>query len=100
MGKIKHILRTLAVVPIRVYRKIISPLLPSRCIYYPSCSRYTHDAIMRFGVFPGLFLGAARIIRCNSLFLGGYDPVPRHLSWRRIRMPYHIYSSRRNKKSN
>jgi putative membrane protein insertion efficiency factor len=72
-----HFFRELAVLPIRIYQKLISPILPRSCIYEPSCSRYTAQAIRRFGVLKGVYLGFFRIIRCNSLFFfGGQDDVP------------------------
>ena len=75
--RIEHFFRELAVLPIRIYQKLISPLLPRSCIYEPSCSRYTAQAIRRFGVLKGVYLGFFRVIRCNSLFFtGGQDDVP------------------------
>ena len=58
------------------YQKCISPGLMPRCKYYPSCSSYTYEAIVKHGAFKGAMLGAYRIIRCNPFFKGGYDPVP------------------------
>lgn len=59
------------------YQRRISPLFPPRCRYYPTCSAYTAEAIERYGVFFGSCLGLLRLLRCNPLFPGGVDPVPR-----------------------
>ncbi len=64
-----------AVVPIRVYQRLLSPLLGSRCRYYPSCSEYAAQAIVRFGILRGLVLAVWRVLRCNPLSHGGFDPV-------------------------
>ena len=61
---------------IRFYQKCISPLLGSNCRYYPTCSAYTMEAVRRFGAVKGCLLGARRILRCNSVSKGGFDPVP------------------------
>ncbi|MDO4565700.1 MAG: membrane protein insertion efficiency factor YidD [Oscillospiraceae bacterium] len=61
---------------IRGYQKYISPLLGDHCRFVPSCSQYTLEAIETRGVLMGLLLGFFRILRCNPLFKGGYDPVP------------------------
>lgn len=61
---------------IRVYQWTLSPLLGNACRYYPSCSRYTYEAVQRFGSFRGSWMGLKRILRCNPWFEGGYDPVP------------------------
>ncbi len=60
---------------VRFYQRFISPLLPSTCRFQPSCSQYVIDAVRKKGLVVGLLLGAWRIIRCNPLFPGGYDPV-------------------------
>lgn len=61
---------------IRFYQKKISPLFGPRCRYYPTCSQYAVEAVERFGAFKGSFLAIYRLLRCNPLFPGGYDPVP------------------------
>lgn len=61
---------------IRFYRKHISPLFPPRCKYYPTCSSYALEAIEVHGAFKGGIMALLRLLRCNPLFKGGYDPVP------------------------
>ncbi len=61
---------------LRGYKLVISPLLGQRCRFYPSCSEYTLQAVDRFGVVRGGWLGAKRIGRCHPLNPGGVDPVP------------------------
>ena len=61
---------------IRAYQASLSPLLPTSCRYLPSCSHYSHDAVARYGVFKGAWLGAKRLARCHPLGGKGYDPVP------------------------
>jgi putative membrane protein insertion efficiency factor len=68
-------LRILAVLPIRLYQRLVSPMLGQRCRYYPSCSQYAAQAIGRFGILRGLILGGWRLLRCNPLSRGGFDPV-------------------------
>ena len=58
------------------YRKHISPHTPPMCRYYPTCSQYALEAIELHGAAKGSLLAARRILRCNILFPGGYDPVP------------------------
>jgi len=61
---------------IRFYQRRISPLFPPKCRYYPTCSHYAVEAIQVHGVIRGAFLTLFRLMRCNILFPGGYDPVP------------------------
>lgn len=66
----------LAVWLIDMYRKYISPLKGPTCKYYPTCSEYAREALLRHGLVKGLALATWRILRCNPFSLGGYDPVP------------------------
>lgn len=68
-------LRAVLVAPIRAYQRAISPLLPQRCRYYPSCSEYAVQAIRSYGILRGLVLAAWRLLRCNPWSHGGLDPV-------------------------
>lgn len=61
---------------IKLYQKFISPMFPNSCRYNPTCSFYTYQAVEKYGVTKGLFLGIKRILRCNPFFPGGDDPVP------------------------
>jgi putative membrane protein insertion efficiency factor len=68
-------LRAAVIAPIRVYQRLISPLLPARCKYEPSCSRYAAQAVGEYGILRGLMLAGWRLLRCNPWSHGGYDPV-------------------------
>jgi hypothetical protein len=68
-------LRRVAVAPIVAYQRVISPALPRRCKYEPTCSAYGVQAIQRYGILRGLVLAAWRLLRCNPWSHGGYDPV-------------------------
>lgn len=61
---------------IRFYRTSISPAKPPCCRFIPTCSEYALEAIERYGALRGGWLALCRILRCNPLFKGGYDPVP------------------------
>ena len=68
-------LRRVAVAPILAYQRVISPALPRRCKYEPTCSAYAVQAIGRYGILRGLVLAGWRLLRCNPWSHGGYDPV-------------------------
>ena len=61
---------------IRFYQRFISPLLGSNCRFYPTCSHYTYEAIEKYGVVKGGWMGLRRISRCHPWHAGGFDPVP------------------------
>ena len=61
--------------PVVLYQRFISPALPRRCKYEPTCSAYAVQALNEFGILRGLVLAAWRVLRCNPFSHGGYDPV-------------------------
>ena len=67
--------RRVAVAPVLAYQRLLSPLLPRRCKYEPTCSRYAVDAVRELGVVRGLVVAGWRLLRCNPWSHGGYDPV-------------------------
>ncbi len=69
-------MKKLIISAIFCYQKYISPVKKPCCRFYPVCSVYAIESIERFGVFKGLFLSILRVLRCNPLFKGGFDPVP------------------------
>lgn len=78
--------RTLFLAPIRLYQRVISPALPRRCRYHPTCSQYAVQAVETFGILRGSALAAWRLLRCNPFSQGGYDPVS---AQRLFRAPAH-----------
>jgi uncharacterized protein len=68
-------LRATFLAPIRLYQRLISPALPRRCKYEPTCSRYSVQAVEEYGILRGLVLAIWRLLRCNPWSDGGYDPV-------------------------
>jgi uncharacterized protein len=72
-----------------LYRSVVSPVLPNSCIYTPSCSQYTLDALKKHGILGGGILAVTRISRCaGGLFTGGDDPVPERFSFHDIGVKY------------
>ena len=69
------LLRELLLAPVRLYRRLVSPVFGQRCRYYPSCSEYAVDAVRSHGAVRGLVLAVWRVLRCNPLSSGGIDPV-------------------------
>jgi putative membrane protein insertion efficiency factor len=67
--------KKVGVTPIKVYRRVVSPMLPPSCRFTPSCSLYTLQAIEKYGLLRGSFMGARRLLRCHPFSEGGYDPV-------------------------
>lgn len=71
-----HFFTKIALILIRFYQKLISPLLPPCCRFFPSCSVYAYGSFSRFGFFVGMFLTARRLLKCHPFHDGGFDPVP------------------------
>ena len=67
---------SLALGLIRLYQRVLSPLLPQACRFIPTCSVYGHEAIARHGVWHGSWLTLRRLARCHPFHPGGFDPVP------------------------
>jgi putative membrane protein insertion efficiency factor len=61
---------------IGVYQRWISPTMPQRCRYEPTCSSYAAESVRRFGALRGIALASWRLLRCNPFSHGGFDPVP------------------------
>lgn len=67
--------RRIATAPIVAYQRLLSPALPRRCRYEPTCSAYATQAIREFGILRGSVLAVWRLLRCNPFSHGGFDPV-------------------------
>lgn len=68
-------MKKLCIALVLFYQKAISPFFPARCRFYPSCSQYMLEAIEKYGVIKGGWMGIKRICRCHPWSPGGYDPV-------------------------
>lgn len=74
-NKLRSFTATVVLLPVHVYRKLISPMLGPRCRYYPTCSAYAVDAVKQYGAFRGTILASWRVVRCNPMSDGGFDYV-------------------------
>jgi uncharacterized protein len=72
---VRRALAAVLTAPIRLYQRLISPVLPRRCKYEPTCSVYAAEALRAHGPLRGSVLAAWRLLRCNPFSHGGYDPV-------------------------
>jgi len=70
------IAKSVALFLLRCYKRFLSPLLPPMCRFEPTCSVYTMQAVEKYGVIRGVWLGARRLLRCHPFNPGGWDPVP------------------------
>ena len=71
----RRLVAAVLVAPIRLYQRLISPALPRRCKYEPTCSAYAAEALRTHGPFRGIVLATWRLLRCNPFSHGGHDPV-------------------------
>ena len=69
-------MRVVLLALLTVYRRVVSPLLPPACRFYPTCSAYAAEAVRRHGALRGSVLSVKRLARCHPLCEGGIDPVP------------------------
>jgi len=75
-GELEGAFEFIVLLPVYIYRICISPFIPPRCRYLPTCSQYTIEAVKKHGVIKGGWLAAKRIFRCNPWGGSGFDPVP------------------------
>jgi uncharacterized protein len=75
LDTLRRALASVLLAPIRVYQRLISPVLPRRCKYEPTCSAYATQAIRELGIVRGTVVAAWRLARCNPFSHGGYDPL-------------------------
>ena len=68
-------IRNLFILPIILYQKTLSPFFPSSCRFTPTCSEYSKQSILKYGLFKGSYLGFKRILKCHPWGKSGYDPV-------------------------
>jgi putative membrane protein insertion efficiency factor len=68
-------MQTVILSVLRIYKRWLSPLLPSACRFHPTCSEYMMDAVAKYGAARGVWMGLRRLARCHPLNPGGLDPV-------------------------
>ncbi|MFZ1924862.1 MAG: membrane protein insertion efficiency factor YidD [Solirubrobacteraceae bacterium] len=73
--RIERTAQSVLLAPVVVYQRVISPALPRRCKYEPTCSRYAVQVVREYGILRGLVLATWRLLRCNPWSDGGYDPA-------------------------
>ncbi|MDT4762411.1 membrane protein insertion efficiency factor YidD [Sphaerochaeta sp. PS] len=88
---IHTLLKRAFLIPVYLYKGLLSPFFGSSCLYHPSCSSYMVEAVMKHGVLKGFVMGFARILRCSRFFMGGDDTVPEVWSWKQIKDGFIIY---------
>ncbi|MGD1820686.1 MAG: membrane protein insertion efficiency factor YidD [Pleomorphochaeta sp.] len=98
MKKIKKLLRQIYLIPVYLYKGILSPYIGGSCIYSPTCSTYFLQAVSKHGIIKGTILGVVRILRCSRFYIGGIDPVPEEFSLEVIKKNNTIFKRRRRNK--
>jgi putative membrane protein insertion efficiency factor len=68
-------MKVLLIALVKIYKFVISPVLPGSCRFIPSCSEYSIEALRKYGALKGVYMSARRVARCNPFHPGGYDPV-------------------------
>ena len=74
-GFVRALLKKIIILLIRGYQIFISPIMPGKCRFYPTCSTYFVQAVEKYGPFKGSLLGIKRILKCHPFHEGGYDPL-------------------------
>ncbi len=93
--KAKEILKNIFLIPVYLYKGLLSPYMGHSCRYIPSCSSYFVKAVRKHGIIKGSILGVMRILRCSPFFLGGPDDVPDTFSFKGIRDDYIRFRKRK-----
>ena len=94
--RFKDVVRRIFLLPLNFYQRFIARHLPPACLYHPSCSEYTRQSILKFGIIRGVILGLVRIFRCNGMFFyGGIDEVPEKFSFKGIQEDYKKFGRRK-----
>jgi len=75
IAPLRRLLLAVVTAPVLLYQRLISPAIPARCKYYPSCSSYAVSALRQYGIMRGSVLAGWRVLRCNPFSHGGHDPV-------------------------
>jgi len=68
-------MRNTVIIILRIYKRWVSPYLPSACRFHPTCSEYMLEAVDRYGALRGVGMGILRLLRCHPFHAGGFDPV-------------------------
>lgn len=76
MAALQLVIQKMLFVLVIMYQKVVSPFLPARCRFYPSCSAYAKEAVEKHKVSYSIYLVGKRLLKCHPLCNGGYDPVP------------------------
>ncbi|MCH3917005.1 MAG: membrane protein insertion efficiency factor YidD [Spirochaetia bacterium] len=95
MQNLRNILRQVYLIPVYLYKGLLSPYMGGSCIYSPTCSTYFVNAVAKHGIIRGTIMGIARITRCSRHYLGGNDPVPDTFSWSRFRYDRKVFRRKR-----